>query len=223
MKIEWIPSRFYDDRKRANKMIIIHHTGSTNGKINSLQGTINWFKPDPPRKDNKVSAHYIIGRKEDELIQMVKDEHRAYHAGKSQWIIEGKLRKWLNNWSIGIELQGDGNLFEYTEFQYRALIWLCKEKMQQFNIPKELIQGHEHISPGRKVDPGTLFDWKYFLSELQDKPTVRVPAEMDKTIEEEENVVLPEGANHSFWSIIVDFFYSIFKFIFKNKRTHASH
>ncbi len=68
MNIEWIPSLFFDDKKRANKMIIIHHTGSTNGKINSLSGTIRWFKPDPPRTDKKVSAQYIIGRKEGELI-----------------------------------------------------------------------------------------------------------------------------------------------------------
>ncbi|MFC2088414.1 N-acetylmuramoyl-L-alanine amidase [Calditrichota bacterium] len=214
MNIEWIPSQFYDDKKRANKMIIIHHTGSTNGRINSLQGTVNWFKPDPPRTDKKVSAQYIIGRKKGELIQMVKDEHRAYHAGKSQWTINGRLRKWLNNWSIGIELQGDGNLFDYSEFQYKALIWLCKEKMRQFDIPIELIQGHEHISPGRKVDPGLLFDWKLFRSELQGKPVVQVAVDVEKSISEQENVVLPEGANHSFWSVIMDFLYSIFKFVF---------
>jgi hypothetical protein len=50
-----------------------------------------------------------------------------------------------------------------------------------------------------------------------------VPADVEKSIDEEENVFIPEGANHSFWSIIVDFFYSIFKFIFKNKRIHVSH
>jgi N-acetylmuramoyl-L-alanine amidase len=211
MKIEWNPSLFYDDKKHANKMIIIHHTGSTGGKINSLNGTIRWFKPDPPRTDKKVSAQYVIGRKEGELIQMVKDEHRAYHAGESQWTIDGKVRKWLNSRSIGIELQGDGNLFEYTEFQYEATIWLCKEKMKEFNIPVELIQGHEHVSPGRKVDPGTNFDWKYFRSALVEKPVVPVAVDVGKPEEEEEeNVELQEGTNNSLWATIMDFFFSIF-------------
>jgi N-acetyl-anhydromuramyl-L-alanine amidase AmpD len=209
MNIEWIPSLFYDTKKRANKMIIIHHTGSTNGRINSLNGTVRWFKPDPPRNDKKVSAQYIIGRKEGEFIQMVKDEHRAYHAGESQWVIDGKLTKWLNAWSIGIELQGDGNLFEYTDFQYEACIWLCKEKMKEFNIPVELIQGHEHVSPGRKVDPGVNFDWKYFRSQLIDKPAVPVAVDPVKP-EEEEKVELQEGTNNSIWASIMDFFFSLF-------------
>jgi len=209
MNIEWIPSLFFDNKKRSNKMIIIHHTGSTNGKINSLNGTIRWFKPEPPRDDKKVSAQYVIGRKNGELIQMVKDEHRAYHAGESQWVIDGKLTKWLNAWSIGIELQGDGNLFEYTDFQYEACIWLCRKKMKEFDIPAELIQGHEHVSPGRKVDPGTNFNWKYFRSALVEKPVVPVTDDVDKP-EEEENVEIQEGTNHSIWQTILDFFFSLF-------------
>jgi len=210
MNIEWIPSLFFDEKKRANKMIIIHHTGSTNGKINSLKGTIRWFKPNPLRDDNKVSAQYVIGRREGELIQMVKDKHRAYHAGKSQWTIDGKLTKWLNAWSIGIELQGDGNLFEYTDFQYEACIWLCKKKMKEFNIPVELIQGHEHVSPGKKVDPGINFDWKYFRSALVEKPVVTITADINKPEEEEENVEMQAGTNNSIWQSILDFFFFLF-------------
>ena len=147
MNIEWIESQFFNSDKIANEMIIIHHTGSRNGKINSLQGTISWFKPDVWRSTNQVSAQYLIAREQRPIIQMVRDEHTAWHAGRSSWDINGVLRENLNNRSIGIELQGDGQLFPYTDFQYKALIWLVKQKMEQHNVPMELIRGHEEITP----------------------------------------------------------------------------
>ncbi|MBD3290989.1 hypothetical protein GF337_19435, partial [candidate division KSB1 bacterium] len=109
-QIEWIPSRFFDPGKIANQMIIVHHTGSRNGQINSFQGTINWFKPAEWRTSNQVSAQYIIARIERPIVQMVRDLDTAWHAGKSEWVINGVRRKDLNDRSIGIELQGDGNL-----------------------------------------------------------------------------------------------------------------
>lgn len=175
MEIKWNESRFFSPVKIGNQMIIIHHTGSTNGQINSLQGTLDWFKPDPWRDNFKVSAQYIIPRYEEYIVQMVQDEHTAYHAGSSEWVINGQSYEYLNNRSIGIELQGDGNLIEYTPWQYEALIWLVREKMEKFDIPAELVQGHEHISPGRKVDPGRLFDWKKLREELIPKVQVVVP------------------------------------------------
>lgn len=165
-EIKWIESKFFSENKIANQMIIIHHTGSLNDKIYSIQSTIDWFQPKVPRRINKVSAHYIIPRNEGAIIQMVRDEHTAWHAGKSEWIIEGTSYADLNNRSIGIELQGDGNLVSYTDFQYGALAWLLKQKMEEFSISFELVQGHMDISPIRKMDPGYLFDRNRLYMEL---------------------------------------------------------
>lgn len=223
MKIRWEESLFFDPNKKANQMIIIHHTGSKNGKINSLDGTISWFKPEPWRDTDKVSAQYIIPREEQDIIQMVRDEHTAYHAGSSSWRINGTLYYDLNNRSIGIELQGDGNLIEYSKFQYEALIWLTRQKMEEFNIPVELVQGHEHISPGRKVDPGRLFDWKYFREEITAKSYHDVPdldpynpppvydgPQLDP-YEEENDVRIPPGENKPVFTRIFEFIASLFR------------
>lgn len=225
--ITWIPSQFYSTNKIANEMIIVHHTGSRNGQINSLQGTISWFKPDTWRDEMKASAQYIIPRAEQPIVQMVKDQHVSYHAGESQWRINGILRQNLNNRSIGIELQGDGNLIEYSSFQYEALIWLTRMKMEQFDIPVELVQGHEHVSPGRKVDPGRLFDWRYFRNEITPRTSIRVPetipdshfddsatrddgARVDRFIENDD-VRIPSGENVPFIQRFLDMLFSIFK------------
>ncbi|MFZ5516116.1 MAG: N-acetylmuramoyl-L-alanine amidase [Candidatus Zhuqueibacterota bacterium] len=224
MQIEWIESQFFDTNKIANDMIIVHHTGSTNGKINSLQGTLAWFKPDVWRSTNQVSAQYVIAREERPIIQMVRDEHSSYHAGKSEWVINGVLCQNLNNRSIGIELQGDGNLVPYTDFQYEALIWLVKQKMNQFNVPIELIRGHQEIST-HKVDPGEMFDWNRLKRGLG---STSVPVDdypggasgsgelVDEDgdgiiyIDETDDVRIPAGKDRSLLNQIVDFFASLF-------------
>ncbi|MBL7093266.1 N-acetylmuramoyl-L-alanine amidase [candidate division KSB1 bacterium] len=221
MQIEWIESQFFHTDKIANEMIIIHHTGSNNGRINSLQGTISWFKPDVWRSTRQVSAQYIIARDLRPIIQMVKDEHTAWHAGRSSWEINGVLRENLNNRSIGIELQGDGQLFRYSDFQYDALIWLVKQKMEQFNIPIELVRGHEEITP-RKPDPGQLFDWDRLKQGLASvtAPGSDIPAFDDSLdtdgdgiiyLDETDDVKLPSGKDRTIVESILDFFAGLFK------------
>jgi len=161
--------------------IVIHHIGSNNGKLYSLNGTITWFTdPEVHRNkttgkiENKVSAHYIIPREPyngHDLIRTVKDGDIAYHAGKSSWTVDGKIRNGINSYSIGIELEGDGNFVEYTDFQYEVLIKLTKEYIDRYNILEDNIVGHEDISPGRKIDPGKLFDWKRYRSSLTPSET----------------------------------------------------
>lgn len=168
---KWFESPFYESRKsNPIDMIILHHIGSVNNKLYSVSGTLSWFTDESVHInnstgliENKVSAHYVIPREVHEgndLYYLVKDENIAYHAGISQWTVKEKLRKYLNKYSIGIELQGDGNLVEYTDYQYEVLIWLVKDLMNSYNIPESNILGHEDVAPDRKVDPGKFFDWK---------------------------------------------------------------
>jgi N-acetylmuramoyl-L-alanine amidase len=221
MQIEWIESQFFTSDKISNEMIIIHHTGSKNGRINSLRGTISWFKPDVWRSTRQVSAQYIISREQGPIIQMVKDEHTAWHAGRSNWEINSVSRENLNNRSIGIELQGDGQLFRYTNFQYEALIGLVRQKMEQFNIPIELVRGHEEVSP-HKPDPGPLFDWDRLKQGLSSTtvPGSEISSFDDSLdadgdgiiyVDETDDVKLPSGKDRSFLETVFDFFAGLFK------------
>ena len=62
-------------RKRDIKFVIIHYTGMQS-EIESIKRLKN------PRK--KVSCHYLINRA-GLVIQMVKENNVAWHAGKSKW------------------------------------------------------------------------------------------------------------------------------------------
>lgn len=166
----WKPSPFFKPRgKYPLDMIIIHHIGSKDGKLYSVSGTITWFTSTDAHKnpqtgviENQVSAHYVIPRAphpDCDVVQFVKDTDTAYHAGVSQWTVDGKVRNNINNYSIGIELEGDGNLVEYTDFQYTTLIELLSTLIGKYKISGNQIVGHQDIAPTRKVDPGQKFDW----------------------------------------------------------------
>lgn len=104
----------------------------------------------------RVSAHFLI-RRDGELIQFASVNRRAWHAGASQWA--GRER--CNDFSIGIELEGcDDQPFEAA--QYGALNTLLLELRRRY--PIKAIVGHSDISPGRKTDPGSGFDWDRIAS-----------------------------------------------------------
>jgi AmpD protein len=99
----------------------------------------------------EVSAHFYI-RRSGEIWQFVSCDDRAWHAGLSHYRGRGNC----NDDSIGIELEGlEGESFEPA--QYEAMAALCPAIIQRY--PIQHIAGHEHIAPGRKLDPGAGFDW----------------------------------------------------------------
>lgn len=99
----------------------------------------------------KVSAHFFI-RRDGELIQFVPCGKRAWHAGVSQW--QGRER--CNDFSIGIELEGDDDT-PFEAAQYAMLNRLLSVLGQAY--PIVAVAGHSDIAPGRKTDPGPCFDW----------------------------------------------------------------
>lgn len=68
-------------------------------------------------------------------------------------------REKCNDFSIGIELEGDGETV-FEEAQYQALAKLMAELTEIY--PQLQVAGHSDIAPERKTDPGKFFDWKKF-------------------------------------------------------------
>lgn len=152
--------------------IVIHHTGVGERDPEAISPSLwaklaknitAWLqKPD----DVYVSAHYLITR-EGKINTILDPNHYiAYHAGLSQWwdIRARKIRTSCNYFMIGIELLGDGNLGHYSHEQYESLAKLCRTLMIRHSIVPNMIVGHEAVSPGRKNDPGQLFDWDRLFS-----------------------------------------------------------
>ena len=107
----------------------------------------------------RVSSHFLI-RRDGRVIQYVSANDRAWHAGRSCFA----GREQCNDFSIGIELEGtDFSGFEAA--QYAALAALTVALQARY--PLTDVQGHEHIAPGRKTDPGALFRWENYHESWQ--------------------------------------------------------
>lgn len=102
----------------------------------------------------EVSAHLLI-RRDGELVQFVPLQDRAWHAGESEF--RGRAR--CNDYSIGIELEGDDEL-PYDDRQYETLVATLNALLKAYPAitPRE-IAAHSDIAPGRKTDPGPAFNW----------------------------------------------------------------
>jgi N-acetylmuramoyl-L-alanine amidase len=106
----------------------------------------------------KVSAHYLISE-EGEVIRLVDEAKRAWHAGASFW---RGLRD-VNSASVGIELQHPGHALGYREFderQIEALVPLLHRIVKNHRIPRANVVAHSDVAPARKTDPGELFPWE---------------------------------------------------------------
>jgi N-acetylmuramoyl-L-alanine amidase len=142
------PSPNFDDRTEPVSILVLHYTG-----MHDAASAIARLS-DP---DAKVSAHYLVAE-DGQIVKMVPEEKRAWHAGKSYW--RGKTA--LNSSSIGIEIVNPGHEWGYVPFpdaQIEAVIQLTADIIGRYRITRGNVVGHSDIAPLRKSDPGELFPW----------------------------------------------------------------
>ena len=102
----------------------------------------------------RVSSHLLIDRR-GRCTQFVAFDKRAWHAGESAW----RGRTGCNDFSIGIELEGDDEI-ACDDRQYDVLPRVLQALMTAYPlISTREIVAHSDIAPGRKTDPGPAFDW----------------------------------------------------------------
>jgi AmpD protein len=100
-----------------------------------------------------VSSHLLI-RREGDIVQYVPFDRRAWHAGRS--VYQG--RENCNDFSIGIELEGTDDI-PYTGPQYTTLARVMQALHIRYPATRGHVTGHSDIAPGRKTDPGPVFQW----------------------------------------------------------------
>jgi N-acetylmuramoyl-L-alanine amidase len=132
----------------AADLLLLHYTG-----MPSEEGALAWLLSD----DSQVSSHYFV-RENGEVIQLVPESMRAWHAGRSFW----KGLTDINSASIGIEIANSGHpggLPDFPDAQIEAVIRLCRDIVSRRGIVPERVLGHSDVAPVRKVDPGEKFPW----------------------------------------------------------------
>lgn len=109
----------------------------------------------------RVSSHVLLDRAGG-CTQYVAFDRRAWHAGSSSW----RGRPNCNDYAIGVELEGT-DAQPYDSAQYDTLAELVRALLRGYSaLSPDAIVGHNEVAPGRKTDPGPLFDWRRLLFEL---------------------------------------------------------
>jgi N-acetylmuramoyl-L-alanine amidase len=148
---ELMPSPNHGERKdgRQPDMILLHYTGMPDAKAALDLLT---------RSGSEVSAHYFVFE-DGRIVQMVPENRRAWHAGKSSWAGETDI----NSCSIGIEIANPGHDHGYPDFPLRqiaAVTALCRSILTRFQIQPARVLAHSDVAPERKQDPGEKFPWR---------------------------------------------------------------
>ncbi|MFM1981499.1 MAG: hypothetical protein RJB22_218 [Pseudomonadota bacterium] len=142
------PSPNFDARALPVSMVVLHYTGM----IDAASAIQRLADPEA-----KVSAHYVVAE-DGQIIRMVDEAHRAWHAGRSWW----RGTSDVNSASIGIEIVNPGHEFGYRPFpeaQIDAVIRLVGAIVPRYGITRGNVVGHSDVAPARKDDPGELFPW----------------------------------------------------------------
>ena len=145
------PSPNHDERPPGTPIdtLILHYTG-----MRSAEEAIARLR-DPA---SRVSCHYVV-EESGACWRLVPEGRRAWHAGVSHW----RGHDALNGRSVGIEVVNPGHEWGYRPFpaaQMAAVRDLALGLLARHPIPPRNVVGHSDVAPGRKQDPGELFDWE---------------------------------------------------------------
>ncbi len=147
-----VPSPNHGERAggRSPDMIILHYTG-----METAASALNWLC----REESQVSCHYFV-HEDGRIDQLVSENRRAWHAGRSSW----KGETDINSASIGVEIANPGHpggLPDFPVAQIEAVAELCRNCGDRWSIAPERVLAHSDVAPIRKVDPGEKFPWKW--------------------------------------------------------------
>ena len=135
----WRPSpNFKTQPHRRVDAVVLHATAG------NFDGDLAWCL-DPA---SKVSYHYLIN-KAGLVVQLVKEDNRAWHAGMSRW-----NGRWdLNSWSVGVGLSNlnDGK-DPYSIPQIVAAVELIRQICSRYALLQDQVLGHYEVS-GPDVRP----------------------------------------------------------------------
>lgn len=142
----------------------------------------------------QVAPHVLITR-DGSVQQFVPFDRRAWHAGVSSWA----GRELCNDYSIGIELEG--SVWQaFDEAQYESLAQVLGALFVKYaGLNPACVVGHAEIAPGRKEDPGKLFDWRGLLPRIHAAqtanptlPLLSTPSHQPRAINLEPRTMSPE-------------------------------
>ena len=127
--------------------LVLHHINYNKDDVIKLFTNSSGVLSSGQKFNCKVSAHCLI-LKNGERIIFGKPNQKLWHAGESEF----KGRKYVNNFSYGVEFEGDTNREPLTFEQIDSLIEHLCYILEECPITYERVTTHARIAPTRKTD-----------------------------------------------------------------------
>ena len=135
--------------------VIIHATAG------GFSGSVDWLRNS--NRPKRSSAHYVID-KAGGVVQLVREDDFAWHAGYGRWNGRGSM----NRLSIGIELENSNTGTDpYPRPQIEAALYLTLRALVKHKRKSSDVLGHNQVDPERKTDPAG-FLWNPFLFAIEE-------------------------------------------------------
>ena len=155
----------YSIGKQPKRGYVLHAT------IGGYRGAVEWLMNG--NRPNRSSAHYVIGRAEGEVTQLVKDEDESWHAGNisnpgeyaKKYMLKNADGTYVNpnRYTIGIEfasgydMNSNGQIEpaerELTDWQYRCAIEIMRKNEALIPIkPDMMLISHKEIADYKTDD-----------------------------------------------------------------------
>ena len=142
--------------------IVIHHSAGNFGNIQFLQEVHRRRQAGDPI--DAIPYHYVIGNGNGMKMGEVASDWRKHN---NLWgaHVSGNNRD-RNFRGLGICMIGNFEKNPVPELQYQALLNLCRQLMDEYQIPLENISGHGHTKGESTLCPGKHFPMERLLKDL---------------------------------------------------------
>lgn len=138
------------------KNIVLHHTAYTDPNAEQ-EIKKQYMTP------NNNSSHIVIQTNGKRTIY-ASPEQVTFHAGESEW----NGRKDVNDFSIGVEFQGDTNSKPLTDAQVKSFVEYYAPIAKKYKLSLKDVITHQMVAPGRKPDV-TEKEYKRILNYMKTK------------------------------------------------------
>ena len=139
------------------KNVVLHHTAYTNPKTNEEEVKKQYMTPG-------ANTSHVVIQENGKRVVYASPEQVTFHAGESKW----NNRDNVNDFSIGVEFQGDTNKAPLTQAQIESFVEYYTPIAKKYGVSLKDIITHQMIAPGRKPDV-TQKEYKRVLEYMKSK------------------------------------------------------
>lgn len=139
--VDYLTNVNYSNRYNPKKYLVVHYTAGTVDNGTAARNNAEWFK----NTNRGSSAHFFVDSG-SRIYRVVNEDTVAWHCGTSGKYYHLNCR---NSCAIGVELcsyKDSNGTYKFKQETYDNALTLCRYLVKKYNIPKENVLMHYHVT-----------------------------------------------------------------------------